>query len=148
MKKRGFTLIELLVVIAILMVTANVGSLPAENCLVARYSPSHRRGLFYGLKFVFAIGVASGLGVKLEGALFDASGDFFWLFVVLASLAAAASAIGFLLPGEPSKQPARPLPDKVRQELAATRRHGRLRAGVQAMPAVTALQKWLGIEEG
>lgn len=100
----------LLVVVAVLMVTANVGSLPAENCLVARYSPSHRRGLFYGLKFVFAIGVASGLGVKLEGALFDASGDFFWLFVVLASLAAAASAIGFLLPGEPSRQPARPLP--------------------------------------
>jgi len=99
----------LLVVVAILMVTANVGSLPAENCLVARYAPSHRRGLFYGLKFVFAIGIASGLGVKLEGALFDASGDFFWLFVALASLAAAAAAIGFLLPSEPARQPARPI---------------------------------------
>jgi MFS family permease len=98
----------LLVVVALLMVTANAGSLPAENCLVARYAPSHRRGLFYGLKFVFAIGIASGFGVKLEGALFDASGDFFWLFAVLAGLAAAAAAIGFLLPGEPSKRPVRP----------------------------------------
>jgi len=98
------------VLVAILMVTANVGSLPAENCLVARYSPSHRRGLAYGLKFVFAIGIASGFGVKLEGLLFDASGNFVWLFTVLAALAAGAAAIGFLLPGEPKRQPAPPVP--------------------------------------
>lgn len=98
----------LLMIVALMMVTANAGSLPAENCLVARYAPSHRRGLFYGLKFVFSFGIASGLGVKLEGALFDASGDFFWMFVVLAGLAAAAAAIGQLLPREPSRQPRRP----------------------------------------
>ena len=95
-----------LVIVAILMAAANTGSLPAENCLVARYAPSHRRGLAYGLKFVFAIGVASGFGVKMEGMLFDASGDFVWLFTVLACLAATATAIGFLLPGEPKRQPA------------------------------------------
>lgn len=98
-----------LVLVAVLMVTGNVGSLPAENCLVARYAPSHRRGLAYGLKFVFAIGIASGFGVKLEGALFDATGDFLWLFTVLAALAATAAAIGFLLPGEPKRQPAPPV---------------------------------------
>jgi len=98
-----------LVVVALLMVAANAGSLPAENCMVARYAPSHRRGLFYGLKFVFAIGIASGLGVKLEGVLFDASGDFVWLFITLAALAIAALAIGHLLPDEPSRQPTRPV---------------------------------------
>jgi len=52
---------------------------------------------------------ASGFGVKLEGALFDATGDFLWLFTVLAALAATAAAIGFLLPGEPRRQPAPPV---------------------------------------
>lgn len=100
----------MLVVVAVLMAAANSGSLPAENCLVARYAPSHRRGLAYGLKFVFAIGVASGFGVKLEGMLFDASGDFVWLFTILAALAASATAIGFLLPSEPKRQQAPPIP--------------------------------------
>ena len=88
-----------MVVVGILMVTANSGTLPAENCLVARYAPSHRRGLAYGLKFVIALGL-SGFGVKLEGMIYDATGGFFWLFVLLSALAAAASAIAFLLPDD------------------------------------------------
>jgi hypothetical protein len=43
---------------------------------------------------------------------------------------------------------ARPMPDKARQELAGQRRRQAIRAGVQAMPAVTVLKKWLGIPEG
>ena len=88
-----------MVVVGILMVTANSGTLPAENCLVARYSPPNRRGLAYGLKFVIALGL-SGFGVKLEGMIFDATGGFFWLFVLLSVLAATAAAITFFLPSE------------------------------------------------
>jgi MFS transporter, FSR family, fosmidomycin resistance protein len=88
-----------MVIIGILMVTANSGTLPAENCLVARYAPPNRRGLAYGLKFVIALGL-SGFGVKLEGMIFDATGGFFWLFVLLSALAAAASAIAFFLPDD------------------------------------------------
>lgn len=45
-------------------------------------------------------------------------------------------------------KPAKALPDQARDELAAQRRQRRFRAGVQAMPAVTVLKKWLGIPEG
>jgi len=90
--------------IALLMVATSAGALPAENCLVARYAPSDRRGLAYGLKFIVSFGFAS-LGIKMEGALFDLTGDFFWLFVVLGCLAVAGSAVGFLLPAEPARRP-------------------------------------------
>ena len=86
-----------MVIVGILMVTANSGTLPAENCLVARYAPAHRRGLAYGLKFVIALGL-SGFGVKLGGMIYDTTGGFFWLFILLSALAAAAAAIGFFLP--------------------------------------------------
>lgn len=90
------------------MVILNTAALPAENTLVARYAPPQWRGLAYGLKFILAFGV-SGLGVLLEGRLFDLSGDFIWLFTLLAAVAVGGTAIGFLLPRErpePAPQPA------------------------------------------
>lgn len=90
--------------VAMAMVTVNVGALPAENALIARYSPSRWRGLAFGLKFILAFGVA-GLGVKMEGALFDLTGGFGPLFAVLASLAAIAFAISLLLPEERTAHP-------------------------------------------
>jgi len=91
-----------LLVVALIMVTINVGALPAENSLVARYAPSQWRGLAYGLKFILAFGV-SGLGVLLEGKLYDYTGDFYWLFIILACVAAVATAAGILLPNERSQ---------------------------------------------
>lgn len=88
-----------LALVAAMMVTINVGALPAENMLVARYAPSHRRGLVFGLKFILAFGIAS-LGIKLEGALFDATGSFVTLFSVLAAIAVVAATAGFLLPSD------------------------------------------------
>ena len=83
----------------LIMVTLNVGALPAENSLVARYAPSHRRGLAYGLKFILAFGI-SGFAVWMEGAFYDWSGGFFLLFTVLAAVAVVALAAGLLLPSE------------------------------------------------
>ncbi len=88
-------------------VMANTGALPAENTLVAKYAPSRYRGLAYGLKFIITFGLAS-LGVLLEGRLFDASGEFTWLLVVLGSLAAVGTAAALLLPGEARERAAVP----------------------------------------
>jgi MFS transporter, FSR family, fosmidomycin resistance protein len=81
-----------LMAVAMLMVSVNVGALPAENGLVASYSPNDRRGLAFGLKFILASGV-SGFGVQMEGALYA-------LFVVLAAIAAVGFAAACLLPSE------------------------------------------------
>ncbi len=95
-----------LFIVALIMVTINVGALPAENSLVARYAPSQWRGLAFGLKFILAFGV-SGLGVLLEGKIYDFTGGFYWLFIVLASVATVATMAGLLLPNErPEQAPA------------------------------------------
>jgi MFS family permease len=88
-----------LLIVAMLMVSINSGALPAENSLVARYAPSQWRGLAFGLKFILTLGVSS-LGVLLEARLYDFTGDFYWLFTVLASVALVAAAAGLLLPNE------------------------------------------------
>lgn len=88
-----------LVVVAMVMVSVNVGALPAENSLVARYAPSNWRGLAFGLKFILAFGI-SGLGVKLEGMLYDQTGGFAWLFIILGAIAAVGVAATLLLPAE------------------------------------------------
>ena len=88
-----------LLVVALIMVSVNVGALPAENALIARYAPIQWRGLAFGLKFILAFGV-SGLGVLLEGRLYDYTGGFYWLFIVLACIAVVATAAATLLPYE------------------------------------------------
>jgi predicted MFS family arabinose efflux permease len=86
-----------LVAVALAAVAGNVGALPAESGLVARFTPARWRGFAFGLKFIVAFGLA-GLGVKLEAALYDATGGFAWLFVVLAVIAAAGALGNLLLP--------------------------------------------------
>jgi MFS transporter, FSR family, fosmidomycin resistance protein len=92
-----------LVAVAMLMVSINVGALPAENGLVARYAPSKWRGLAFGLKFILAFGI-SGLGVQMEGVLYDMTGGFHWLFTLLAAIASVGFAAALLLPSERSQQ--------------------------------------------
>ena len=88
-----------IVLIAIVMTGLNTATQPAENILIARYTPFSRRGLIFGLKFVVAIGISS-LGVLLEGFVFDLTGGFFQLFLVLGGLAAVGTVAALLLPGE------------------------------------------------
>ena len=84
------------------MVAVNASGLPAENMLIAHYTPVHRRGLVYGLKFVVAIGFAS-LGTLLEGYLFDLTGEFQAIFFTLAALALAGTIAILILPSEESR---------------------------------------------
>ena len=89
----------LLMVVALVMVCGNVAAFPPENSLIARYTPPHWRGVVYGLKFVVMFGVG-GVGVLMEGALYDSTGGFYWLFVVLAAMAAVALAAAVGLPAD------------------------------------------------
>lgn len=91
-----------LLLAALVMVSANQAALPVENTLVARYAPKDRRALAFGLKFIIAFGF-SGLGVWMEGAIYDATGGLHWLFVILAALATVGFTVSWLLPDETKK---------------------------------------------
>ncbi|MBF0391276.1 MAG: MFS transporter [Alphaproteobacteria bacterium] len=88
-----------LVLVAVMMVSLNMAGIPAENVLLARYTPARWRGTAFGLKFVLAFGV-SGLGVPLVAYIRGSTGDFYWLFALLAVMASVVAAAGLLLPGE------------------------------------------------
>lgn len=93
----------------ILMVSFNIGALPAENSLLARYTPTRWRSTAYGLKFVLAFGV-SGLALPLVGVIRATTGDFAVLFLVLAALAALVIVAGVRLPDERRWRAAAPPP--------------------------------------
>jgi MFS family permease len=87
------------VIAAIVMVVLNVGSLPAENSLLARYTPVKWRGSAFGAKFVLSLGVAP-VAVQLVAWIQGATGGFFWLFAVLGAAAALAVLSILQLPRE------------------------------------------------
>lgn len=89
---------------SIAMVFINVAALPSENGLLARYTPGNWRATAYGAKFVLALGVSAS-AIPLSGWIFDATGGFFWLFILLGVLAAIVFAAAFLLPND--RTPAR-----------------------------------------
>jgi MFS family permease len=89
-----------LLVTAMLMVTCNTGSLPAENMLLARYTPERWRATAFGIKFVLNFGMAA-LAVPVVGLVRSTSGDFLLLFAGLAALALAVGAYALRLPIQP-----------------------------------------------
>lgn len=88
-----------LVLIATVMVMANVGALPAENLLLLRYTPQHRHGLVFGLKFALAFGAAP-VSVLLVSWVSERTGGSYWAFVILAMFALLAFTAAAMLPGE------------------------------------------------
>jgi MFS family permease len=82
---------------------------PAENALLVRYTPGRWRATALGAKFVLSLGV-SALGLPLVAFIFDRTGDFAWLFLVLAALALIIALAGLFLPraGVRSRAPAAP----------------------------------------
>ena len=81
-------------------------SLPAENCLVARFCPDGWHARAYGAKFVLALGVAS-LAVPITGLIRDTTGGFFWFFLALAGCAAIVVSFALFLPRAVSEADAR-----------------------------------------
>lgn len=96
-----------LLVVAILMVSANASALPAENMLLAKYTPAHHHGLAFGVKFVLAFGAAP-LAVLLVSYVHGNTGEFYWLFIILSVFASFAFLAATMLPRTqtPVTQPA------------------------------------------
>lgn len=88
-----------LVVLAIAMVGLNVAGQPAENALLARYTPLAWRGRMFGVKFVLTLGVGT-LGVALVPAIADWTGSLDLLFIALAFFACSAGLTASLLPSD------------------------------------------------
>ena len=78
-----------------------------ENVLIARYTPSGRRGLAYGIRHGIAI-VAAPLGVYLVAALFDEETGFSLLLRILAAVVVAILGTALLLPADRPVATARP----------------------------------------
>jgi len=81
----------------------NFGILPAENMLLARYTPSHRRALAFGIKFVLAFSCAP-LAVVLVSHIHELTGDFIWLYWLVAVCMLLAFLAALRLPS-PTTQP-------------------------------------------
>jgi MFS family permease len=73
-------------------------SVPAENALLARYSPPQWRATAFGAKFLLALGVST-IGVKLVAVVYDGAGSFAPLWLTLAGCAGFVAAAGLFLPG-------------------------------------------------
>jgi MFS family permease len=71
---------------------------PAENELLARFTPARHRGLAYGAKFVLAFG-AGPAAVQFAAWTYDATGRFDDLLFALTALAAVAVLAALMLPG-------------------------------------------------
>lgn len=94
------------VMVVMVSVVLNVGSLPAENCLMARYTPARWRSSAFGAKFVLSLGVAP-VAVQLVAWIQGATGNFEALFILLTAAAAIAVCAILLLPAEPVVTPAK-----------------------------------------
>lgn len=105
----GFMLVSpALVGVAALMVGINTAAAPAENALLARYTPAKWRGRAFGAKFVLSLGIGA-FGVALVPVLHKLFGHLDALFPVLAVLALGAGLAGLSLPGRRARQAAMPL---------------------------------------
>jgi MFS family permease len=91
-------LFELPLLSAVMLVFCSmVIATPAENSLLAQYTPGKWRATAFGAKFVLSLGV-SAAGVPLVAFIHDRTGDFAWLFLILGVLAAIVAGAGLLLP--------------------------------------------------
>jgi MFS family permease len=81
--------------------------LPAESMMLHRFAPEKHRNLSFGIKYVFAFGSAP-LAVQFVALVHGDTGEFYWLFVILALMAAGAFAAATLLPtiGRSARVPA------------------------------------------
>ena len=73
-------------------------TIPAENALLARYTPPKWRATAYGAKFLLALGVST-IGIKLVASSYDNAGSFSPLWLTLGGCAAFVAVAGMFLPG-------------------------------------------------
>ncbi len=93
-----------LIAAAVLTVLLSTAALPAENMLLARFTPERHRSLAFGVKFVLAFATAP-LAIAFVSFVQARSGEFVWLFAALAGIAAVAAIAALMLPGEQRRRP-------------------------------------------
>jgi len=86
-----------LIVVAAIMVSLNVAGQPAENVLLAQYTPLRWRGRVFGAKFLLTLGI-SAVGVSLVPLIHAATGSLDGLFYALIIFAIGGSAAAMALP--------------------------------------------------
>ena len=97
--------------VAIVIAAVFLGHLlfPAENLLLARFTPGRYRGLAYGGKFVLSFGVAP-LGVQLVAFVYDRYGDLANVFWSVSAIGVVALVAAMLLPVEATSRRAQAVP--------------------------------------
>jgi len=86
---------------ALLSVLLSLGIQPISDSLLAHSVPVRWHATAYGARFVASLGV-SAAAVPLIASIYQSTGDFFWLFVILAALAIVATLLALFLPYEHS----------------------------------------------
>src|SRR3546814_2489414 len=79
-----------LIALSSMTVILSAAALPAENMLLARYTPSRHRSLAFGVKFVLAFSIANP-AILLASWVAGRSGEFTQLYLILAAIAAVAA---------------------------------------------------------
>jgi MFS transporter, FSR family, fosmidomycin resistance protein len=88
-----------LIPLAALMISLNLMAQPAENALLARYTPLNWRGKVFGVKFLLTLGVSS-IGLALVPLIHAATGSLDGLFILLGLAAALSFLAAAALPNE------------------------------------------------
>lgn len=88
-----------IVAAAAMVAIASQVQIPAENMLLARYTPDRHRGLAFGAKFILSFG-AGPLAVQMVAYFYEGWGEFQMLYASLAGMGLLAALCSLLLPGE------------------------------------------------
>lgn len=88
-----------IIVAAICVMLVMDATAPVEALLIARYTPSGRRGLAFGIRNGIAI-VAGPVGIQLVAMLYDPASGFARVLTALAVVACLVFAVAVLLPAE------------------------------------------------
>jgi len=86
-----------LLALAVLTVVFSSVALPAENMLLARYTPTRHRSLAFGVKYVLAFSIANP-AILLASWVEGRTGEFTQLYFILAAIAAVAAIVTCFLP--------------------------------------------------
>ncbi|MEQ8356838.1 MAG: MFS transporter [Kiloniellaceae bacterium] len=87
-----------LLALAVMTVMLSAVALPAENMLLAHYTPQRHRGVAFGVKFVLAFAIANP-AILLASWVEGRSGEFGELYLIMAAVAAVAAGVTLFLPG-------------------------------------------------
>ena len=88
-----------IVVFLLFTVTFNTMILPAENMLLANFSPQKYHGLIYGFKFILAFGSAP-VAILFVATFFKIYQDFSYLFILSGCLMAMIFLVALFLPNK------------------------------------------------